>query len=178
VDAYRADGEFAATVDRVAKVCKRYGAKVVTDQYAAAAVVERLRGHGLSVRQHNMTASSKTAVFGELRARLYDGTLELYEHPSLIGELRRLRTKFSAGRAAVENPRVGRSHGDQAAALSLAVYELRGKGDGLSAEMLRGRGGRSQFAVHARPTRQGGSDPDLASVRRAARRRQQREDTV
>jgi len=95
----------------------------VTDQFAAKAVVERLQRAGLAVKTEAMTASSKTAIFSELRARLYDGTLELYEHPDLLAELRRLRTRFTAGAAAVVNPRVGRSHGDLAQATALAVWQ-------------------------------------------------------
>ena len=125
VDALRPQGSFTGPVDRVAEIAEEYGARLVTDQYAAAAVLERLRGHGLEVRLHNMSATSKTAIFAELRARLYDGSLEVYEHPALLGELRRLRAKFTAGRAAVENPRVGGSHGDIAQALALATFELR-----------------------------------------------------
>jgi hypothetical protein len=41
----------------------------------------------------------------------------------MLAELRRLRTKFSAGSSSVVNPRVGGSHGDIAQALSLAVWE-------------------------------------------------------
>jgi len=110
-------------LDGVAEVCKRYRARVVTDQFAAKAVVERLQRAGLSVKTEAMTASSKTAIFSELRARLYDGSLELYEHPDLLAELRRLRTRFTAGAAAVVNPRVGRSHGDLAQACALGVWQ-------------------------------------------------------
>jgi hypothetical protein len=89
-----------------------------------------------------MSPESKTAIFGELRARLYGG-LELYEHPALIGELRRLRAKFSAGRAAVLNPRIGRSHGDMVQALAVAVSELRRQP---------GRAGRSSATAGRRST--------------------------
>jgi hypothetical protein len=50
------------------------------------------------------------------------GSLELYGEPTLLAELRRLRTKYRAGHAAVVNPRVGGSHGDLAQALALAVW--------------------------------------------------------
>jgi phage terminase large subunit-like protein len=107
----------------VAEVCHRYGARVVTDQYAAAAIVDRLRRVGLAVEAIALGAGTKTQAFAELRARLYTGQLELYEHPSLIAELRRLRQRHTAGAASVVNPRVGGSHGDMAQALALAVYE-------------------------------------------------------
>jgi phage terminase large subunit-like protein len=102
--------------------------KVVTDQYAAPAIVDRLRRAGLSVTTVPMTATTKTAAFLELRARLNTRTLDLYEHRDLLTELRRLRTKFSAGSASVVNPRVGGSHGDLAQALALAVYECDRRG--------------------------------------------------
>jgi phage terminase large subunit-like protein len=110
----------------VAAVCKEYGARCVTDQYAAAQVVARLRQCGLSVQTVPMTASSKTAAFQELRARLSMSELELYDDQQLLAELGRLRTKYSAGSSSVVNPRVGGSHGDLAQALALAVYSLRG----------------------------------------------------
>lgn len=122
-DAFRPHGDFSGPVDAVADVCRRYDARAVTDQFAAVAVVERLEGQGVSVRAEHISAPTKTAAFSELRARLYDGTLELYEHPDLVAELRRLRTRFTAGQAAVTNPRVGGSHGDIAQALALAVQE-------------------------------------------------------
>lgn len=115
-----------AVLAEVAAVCLRYGARAVTDQYAAPAVVARLRSYGLSVRTVPMTASSKTAAFLELRAQLGAGALALYEHRDLLMELRRLRTRYAAGSAAVVNPRVGGSHGDLAQSLALAVFASRG----------------------------------------------------
>jgi hypothetical protein len=61
-----------AVLAQVAEVCRRYGAKVVTNQYAAPAVVDFPRRRGLSVRTQPMTAASKTAAFPELRARLLE----------------------------------------------------------------------------------------------------------
>jgi hypothetical protein len=110
-------------LDEVADVCRHFRARVVTDQYAAPAIVERLQRSGLFVRTVPMTAGSKTAAFGELRARLYSGGLELYEQPQLLAELRRLRSKYTAGSSTVVNPRVGGSHGDMAQALALACWE-------------------------------------------------------
>ena len=97
--------------------------KVVTDQHCAAAVTDRLQRAGIHVVTINMSGASKTAAFLEMRARLNQGTLDLYHHPDLLAELRRLRTKYSAGSASVVNPRVGGSHGDLAQALALAVFE-------------------------------------------------------
>lgn len=100
----------------------------ITDQYAARPVLDRLGRDGIYARQLAMSATTKTAIFAELRARLYSGELEVYDQPDLAAEMRRLRTKFTAGQAAVINPRVGGSHGDRVQALAMAVYSQRGSG--------------------------------------------------
>jgi hypothetical protein len=112
-------------LQEVAHLCRRYGALAVTDQHKAAGVVARLSELGVSVRVEQMTATSKTDAFQELRGRLNAGELELYPEATLLGELRRLKSRYVAGRAAVEVPRIGGSHGDLAQALALAVWELR-----------------------------------------------------
>lgn len=109
----------------VAELCRRYRAQAVTDQHAAPAIAARLRRAGVVVRTQAMTAASKTDAFSELRQRLYAGELELYGEPQLLAELRRLRTRYASGRAAVVNPHSGDSHGDQAQALALAVWAHR-----------------------------------------------------
>jgi hypothetical protein len=114
-----------AVLAEVAEVCRRYGATAVTDQFRAAGVADRLRRLGVPVRVEPMTEASKSAAYSELRARLNAEELELYEEPTLLAELRRLRTRYLAGRAAVVNPRSGDSHGDVAQALALAVWGQR-----------------------------------------------------
>lgn len=140
----------------VAAICQRYGVtRAVTDQYAAPAVLARLRAAGVPVTTIPMTAASKTAAYQELRARLYDASLELFDHPGLSAELQRLRTRFTAGAAAVENPRMGGAHGDMAQALAIAVYAVRGSYGSAPA------GFRSSRAVYSGP--EGRSEP-LATV--------------
>jgi hypothetical protein len=114
----------------VAEFCRSYGGSAVVDQYKAAGVTERLRRLGVSVRVINMSANTKTAIYQELRARLAAGELELYPDAQLLAELRRIRTRYGPGRAQVEIPRLGGSHGDLAQALALAVYQHRGQGYG------------------------------------------------
>lgn len=111
----------------------------ITDQYAARPVLDRLGRDGIHARQLAMSATTKTAIFAELRARLYSGQLEVYDQPDLVAEMRRLRTKFTAGQAAVINPRVGGSHGDRVQALAMAVHSQRG---GSGRRRLAGGGGR------------------------------------
>lgn len=111
------------TLTAVIAELRRYQVRdVVTDQYAAVAIVDRLSREGFRVESVPMTAASKTAAFAELRAKLYARQLELYDNPDLIAELRRLRSRYTAGSAGVVNPRVGGSHGDIAQALALAVF--------------------------------------------------------
>ena len=107
----------------IAALVKPYGPVVVTDQFCARAIVDRLRSEGLFVKVVPMTAATKTAAFGELRARLNLGTLDLYDERALLAQLRRLRTRYAAGSATVDNPRVKGSHGDLAQALAIAVAE-------------------------------------------------------
>jgi hypothetical protein len=122
-------------LDEVAEECVRYRARVVTDQYKARGVVEYLQRKGLSVRAEPMSATSKTLAFSALRARLNLHALELYKQSELLAELRRLRSQYRAGAAAVVNPRVGGSHGDIAQALALAVWEHDRWGMRLGAEL-------------------------------------------
>jgi hypothetical protein len=125
VKALQPEGAFSGPTDEVAEIAKEYNARCVTDQFSSAAIVDRLRNHhALDVKLHTMTAASKTAVYQSLRAALYSGELTLPDSPSLVAELKRLRTNYTSGQAAVVNPRVGGSHGDQAQALALAVHEL------------------------------------------------------
>ena len=134
VDALKASrlpGGFDRKLGEVIELLRPYRPnKVVTDQYAAPAVIDRLQDAGFIVEAVHLSAQNKTAAFAELRARLYDGTFELYQHEGLVAELRRLRTRFTVGQAAVENPRVGGSHGDQAMALALAVDHIGRIGSG------------------------------------------------
>jgi hypothetical protein len=112
-----------AILAEVAAECKRYNASAVTDQYASRAVVDRLQRAGVRVEAIPMTAATKTGAFGELRSLIYTSELELPDHFGLLAELRRLRSRYTAGSASVVNPRVGGSHGDLAQALAIAVYD-------------------------------------------------------
>jgi hypothetical protein len=120
-------------ITAVAAVCREFGARVVTDQYAARAVTDALAREGLRVSTRPLTAASKTQVFTETRARLYAGALELYGQPDLLAELRRIRTRYASGSSSVVTPRVGGTHCDLAVALAMAVFEHRGGGSAFPA---------------------------------------------
>jgi hypothetical protein len=77
----------------------------ITDQYKAAGVADRLRALGVSVKTEAMAAPTKDSAFGFLKARLRDGSLELYEHADLgAGDARghgaRVRVRPARGAAA------------------------------------------------------------------------------
>jgi hypothetical protein len=139
----------------VAEVCRAYAVRaVVIDQFAASAVADSLRRRGLNVRTVPLSAQSKSAVFGELRARLLAGSLQLFEDRDLIRELRLLRTRYTAGTANVVTPRTGSGHCDRAVALSLAVWEHRHAlhGDAPTVGVVGGESIASAFAAADPPT--------------------------
>jgi phage terminase large subunit-like protein len=117
-------------LDAVARLAKRYSAKVVTDQHLPAVVVEGLAERGVRAKLRPWKAANKTEAFKAVRARVYAHRLELYDEPQLLAELQRLRVNYRPGSAEVVNPRAGGSHGDMADALALAVQEFETYGGG------------------------------------------------
>jgi len=112
-----------AVLAEVASVIQLFRARAVTDQYKSAGVAERLRRYGIQVRVESMTARTKDSAFGFLRGRINEGSIELYEHPELLREMRAIRTRYAAGRSSVVLPRIGGSHCDLAQSLAIAVFE-------------------------------------------------------
>ncbi len=118
----------SAILSDVAAICHRYHATATTDQFMSRQVVDRLTREGIYCEVRSMGAASKTLAYNDLRALLYQGALEVYDDVSLIAEMRRLRTKYSAGSAAVVVPRVAHSHGDRCQALALACAAASARG--------------------------------------------------
>jgi len=139
----------------VAQVVRLFGARAVTDQYKSAGVVDRLQRLGVSVRSEPMTAPTKDAAFGFLRGRLNEGSIELYEHPELVRELRAIRTRYAAGRSNVVLPRIGRGHCDHAQALALSIFEHDRHGSGGDLDASFGDDGSVPLAAALAGTRDG-----------------------
>lgn len=117
---------FGATLDEIADVCLAHDVRELhIDQFSSAAVIEHLRERGMRAVVEATTAQSKSAMFLNLKQRLYEGELELYEHADLLAELRRIETASTPGQATVRIRRLGSSHGDLATALALAVSKAR-----------------------------------------------------
>ena len=142
-----------SVLSEVAEFARRYGGACVVDQYKSSGVAGRLSELGCAVRIEPVTATSKTAFFDDLRARLYAGELELFPHPDLVAELRRARARYGANRSQVEIPRQGGSHGDYAMALVLATWHLR---------HVRPGSGREPAFVRLPPRSRSGLRPGMA----------------
>jgi hypothetical protein len=110
---------------RVADLCREFSARAVSDQHESQAVIARLGELGVSAVVRGMTREVKLAAFRELRDRLYDGSLVLPAHGSLLDELGRVQLKIEQGGAKIILPRSSRGHCDQVQALALGVFEMR-----------------------------------------------------
>jgi hypothetical protein len=131
---------FGPTLDEIADVCIDYGVRrIYTDQHHAVAAVEHLARRGLHATVVPTTPQSKSDMFLDLKTRLYNGELELYDHAELLGELRRIETVTTPGAATVRIRRLGTSHGDIATAVALACSRIRGSGRPMTAHVPRGR---------------------------------------
>ncbi len=108
----------------VAQLANVYGATVFADTYESATTRARLEAHGVNVELTSTGAGTKGMMYRELASRVRLGQIEYPDHPLLIPELRRLRVSYRGVSPSVENPRVGDSHGDVAAALAMAVFHV------------------------------------------------------
>src|SRR5207245_2146501 len=88
--------------------------------------------------------------FADLKARIYEGRLELFDQTDLLAELRRIESVTTPGQATVRIRRLGSSHGDLVTALALACSKLRpAQRRGMRTYVPRGRidgGGRDPLA--------------------------------
>jgi hypothetical protein len=107
----------------VAAIADAYRARVICDQHLPGVVVNEIARHGIHATVRPWTAESRTQAAQAVRARIYTQRIELPDDPQLVAELSRLRTKYRAGSATVEIPKVGDSHCDMAVALMAAVHE-------------------------------------------------------
>lgn len=107
----------------VAEIADYFGARVVSDQMLAPVVRDFFERRGIAIETSSLSAETKSLSFSELRGRIYEGAIELLDHPDLLRELRGLRAQFRAGKSSVVTPRTSRGHSDLAVALALATWE-------------------------------------------------------
>jgi hypothetical protein len=105
----------------VVELAKTYDASVVVDQFASSAVADFFTRHGVAATVMPLTATSKSAIFAELRSRIYNRQVELPADDDLLADLRALRTVIRPGAASVATPRTRRGHADAAVALALGA---------------------------------------------------------
>jgi hypothetical protein len=110
--------------------------RVVGDQHQADALRSYFGRKGIAFDSIPMTSTTQTAAFVALRTRLSDGSLRLWREPGLLEDLRRVRAKDTE---TIFLPRYASGHCDAAAALALAVYELRHVDGGVEREAIAGR---------------------------------------
>lgn len=88
VAAYDPPVAFAAVLDQVAALARAEGVdEVVTDQFAAAPIVEELSRRGVRCAAVPWTAASKATAFSALKAALLTGRLRLPADERLMREL-------------------------------------------------------------------------------------------
>jgi len=117
-------------LDDVAQLARSYNAMVVVDQFQAQPIRARLARLDVPVKTVPLSATLKTEMFGAVRERVYQSTIELPRDERLLRELRGLKSQFKAGRAGVTTPRARGAHSDTAVALALAVWQQRHVGAG------------------------------------------------
>jgi hypothetical protein len=107
--------DHAIVLGEVATWARAYGgAKIVTDQFASAAVQSGLRERGCNVEAVPWTSENKILAAQALRQRLYSGTIELPDDRALVAELCNLEQRPSP----TGKPRIqGVGHDDRAMAL-------------------------------------------------------------
>jgi hypothetical protein len=111
-------------LSQVAALAQEYRASVFADTYEAETVKARLRRHGVGCDTVSTGAGVKGSMYRELAAKVRLGQIEIPDHPTLIGELRRLKVDYRGSAPTVQNPRADRGHGDVAAALGMAVFNI------------------------------------------------------
>jgi hypothetical protein len=107
--------DHATVLTEVATWAKAYnGARIVTDQFASAAVESGLRERGCLVEAVAWTSANKIEAAQAARQRFYSGTIELPDDRALVAELCNLEQRPSpAGKPRIQ----GVGHDDRAMAL-------------------------------------------------------------
>lgn len=160
--------DHATVLTEVATWAKAYnGAKIVTDQYASAAVQSGLQERGCLVEAVPWTNENKIAAAQGLRQRLYSGTVELPDDRALVAELCNLEQRPSpAGKPRIQ----GVGHDDRAMALLGLVAAVEHEIEPAGAYVERLAPYQEYEVLHSAPDRPGGAW-GLGSVTRSRRAR-------
>jgi len=110
-----------ATVERVAEVCRRFGASVAySDQYCVDVLAVLLSRHGIGLVGVPWTASNKAAKFRAFRALCMDRRVRIVDEPQTVAQLESICIKLTpSGTESYE----GRGNDDRAFAVVLGALE-------------------------------------------------------
>ena len=112
---------FDDAMDAVAAMVKEFGPQeVITDQFAAAAIVDELRRRGVRCTAVPWTAQRKAEAFSLLKASLNTGRLRLVDDQRLVRQLSHLVATPTALGFSVEG-----DSDDLAVAAALAIWRLK-----------------------------------------------------
>lgn len=112
---------FEEACELATRLSKAYGdARIVTDQYAAAPLVQTLKKQVRIVEVKPFDATRRQTVFASLGALVRSGLLELYDGP-VVDELLRLEREMTPSGMRVE---AGSGHDDLATALAVSAHEV------------------------------------------------------
>ena len=112
---------------QIKAICGRYRIYEVTgDQFGAEPLKDAFERHGLRYEEHTFTNQSKSDLYGTLRTRILDGTIELLDHQKSLRELWGLEIEsLPGGGMRVGHARHTRAHDDYADAIALAVSKAK-----------------------------------------------------
>lgn len=115
-----------AVLGEIAEVCGPYGVRVLhTDQFAADALRDLARPHGLSLRDVAITSERKLDMYEDLRTFAGAGQLELPPHDDVRADLMSVTKRVTQTGLTIQLPSTsdGR-HADYAAAVALCVRSM------------------------------------------------------
>lgn len=107
---------------RIALACKKYNVDhIYTDQWAADALKDIANAFDISLSSTHVTASSKVAMFENMRTEFLRDHVELPPDPVLKRDLVSIKKRATANGLAIHVPRGGKRHADYASALALCL---------------------------------------------------------
>jgi hypothetical protein len=110
---------FAAALDAIAVLARTERADVVTDQFAAAPIVQGLAARGITCHVHHWTAENKADAYAHFKAGLNTGQIHLVDDARLLRGLATLEATPTAQGWRIEGP-----SDDVASAVVLGCWRL------------------------------------------------------
>lgn len=115
--------DLEAIEETVRSVHQRFRLSAVCyDPWQAESIAQRLAKDGVPMVATAASGPNLTSIATEVLSHFRDRTIELYEHPGLLADLRALRVAEKSYGVRLESPRDKRGHGDAATALGLALH--------------------------------------------------------